>query len=78
MLLTGSACALLRGSGCHSWSCTVTVISFMFLTAVWHIFDFGNTVAERGWAKALRDYWLIVGVIGVALAAVLTHDLGFW
>jgi hypothetical protein len=78
MPLTAGTCALLRGDGCHSWSCTVTVLAVMFLTAAWHIFGFESTVADRGWRKAFRDYWPIVVVVGVALVAVLTHNLGLW
>jgi hypothetical protein len=53
-------------------------MAFMFLAAVWHLFGFGSTVAENGWAKALRDYWPIVVLVGGALLVVLTHDLGIW
>lgn len=78
MLLMYGNCALLRGDGCHTWACTYSVMAFMFLAAVWHLFGFGSTVAENGWAKALRDYWPIVVLVGGALLVVLTHDLGIW
>ncbi|APG05095.1 hypothetical protein BJI69_15130 [Luteibacter rhizovicinus DSM 16549] len=78
MLLTYGTCALLRGSRCDTWSCTYSVMAFMFLMVVWHLFGFGTTVAEEGWPKALRDYWPIVVLVGGALLVVLTHDLGIW
>jgi len=75
MLITDLTCALLRGGRCNTWGCSFSIVAFVFLVAVWHLFDFEGTVAEHGWPKALRRFWPIWVIVVCAVLAVLAYEL---